>query len=157
RTGPSRLKKRARRRERQRHRKNSEPMVSPGSARVSRAGFGVSPKQSFDKIREGETPSPTRETRALPGLFARHQIELTHVFITRRRCRSAESGKTGAHFISGVEWRGKNNIGGEAGAFVEETGAFTSFGRDGFAASGCDRATGHPWTTNRCPGLHPST
>src|SRR6266446_2356303 len=47
---------------------------SPGSARVSRAGFGVSPKQSFlfvvckRKARDGETPSPTRETRALPGV-----------------------------------------------------------------------------------------
>jgi len=45
---------------------------NPGSARVSRAGFGVSPKQSFlflvckIKARDGETPSPTRETRALP-------------------------------------------------------------------------------------------
>jgi S1-C subfamily serine protease len=47
---------------------------NPGSARVSRAGFGVSPKQSFlflvckRKARDGETPSPTRETRALPGV-----------------------------------------------------------------------------------------
>jgi len=45
---------------------------SPGSARVSRAGFGVSPKQSLlflvckRKARDGKTPSPTRETRALP-------------------------------------------------------------------------------------------
>ena len=45
---------------------------SLGSARVSRAGFGVSPKQSLlflvckRKARDGETPSPTRETRALP-------------------------------------------------------------------------------------------
>jgi hypothetical protein len=30
---------------------------------------GVSPKQSFCKVREGETPSPTRETRALPGII----------------------------------------------------------------------------------------
>src|SRR5437762_2820987 len=43
-----------------------------GSARVSRVGFGVSPKQAFfacparRKVRDGETPSPTRETRALP-------------------------------------------------------------------------------------------
>ena len=47
---------------------------NPGSARVSRAGFGVSPKQSFlflmckGKARDGEMPSPTRETRALPGV-----------------------------------------------------------------------------------------
>ena len=39
-----------------------------GSARVSRVGFGVSPKQSFWKVRDGETPSPTRETRALPRI-----------------------------------------------------------------------------------------
>src|SRR5213082_3128368 len=45
-----------------------------GSARVSRAGFSVSPKQSFlfmadvRRVRDGETPSPARETRALPGV-----------------------------------------------------------------------------------------
>jgi len=48
-----------------------------GSARVPRADFGVSPKQAslgvMDKsgrnlkVRGGETPSPARETRALPG------------------------------------------------------------------------------------------
>jgi hypothetical protein len=54
-------------------------IATPGSARVSRAGFDVSPKQSFPeiapilrpnetKVRNGETPSPTRETRALPGV-----------------------------------------------------------------------------------------
>src|SRR5438874_10491649 len=48
-----------------------------GSARVSRVGFGVSPKQAFlttsptcsrdeNKVRDSETPLPTRETRALP-------------------------------------------------------------------------------------------
>jgi S1-C subfamily serine protease len=44
-----------------------------GSARVSRAGFGVSPKRTSrrwrireGKVRDGETPSPARETRALP-------------------------------------------------------------------------------------------
>ena len=43
-----------------------------GSARVSRAGFGVSPKQSFPfmarkrQVRDDETSSPTRDTRALP-------------------------------------------------------------------------------------------
>src|SRR3981189_2934545 len=52
---------------------------APGSACVSRAGFGVSPKQSFlfvtdvREVRDGETPSPAREVRAglalraLPG------------------------------------------------------------------------------------------
>src|SRR6476660_7022684 len=44
---------------------------NPGSARVSRAGFGVSPKQSFlflvcKRKARGKTPSLTRETRALP-------------------------------------------------------------------------------------------
>jgi hypothetical protein len=38
----------------------------PGSAPVSRAGFGVSPKRSL-KVRETGTVSPARETRALPG------------------------------------------------------------------------------------------
>jgi hypothetical protein len=47
-----------------------------GSARVSRAGFGVSPKQSFlaaftgGKVRDGGTRSLRRlpdDTRALPG------------------------------------------------------------------------------------------
>jgi serine protease Do len=53
---------------------------NPGRARVSRANaspartFGVSTKQSFlfpvckRKARDGETSSPTRETRALPGV-----------------------------------------------------------------------------------------
>src|SRR5712675_1523538 len=47
---------------------------NPGRARVSRAGFGVPPKQSFlflvckIKARDGEAPSPTRETRALPSV-----------------------------------------------------------------------------------------
>ena len=38
----------------------------PGSARVSRAGETVSVSRTF-KDRFGETPKPTRETRALPG------------------------------------------------------------------------------------------
>jgi len=40
---------------------------SLGSARVSRVGFGVSPKQSFEKFAIAWTRSPARETRALPG------------------------------------------------------------------------------------------
>ncbi len=56
-----------------------------GSARVSRAGGGVSPRRTFPvswpqasalmvrKVREGETPSPARETRALPGGAAERQ------------------------------------------------------------------------------------
>ena len=49
----------------------------PGSARVPPAGFGVSPKRSFpddlisSKVRESETLSPTRGTRALPRALAR--------------------------------------------------------------------------------------
>jgi len=47
----------------------------PGSARVSRVGFGVSPKRSL-KVREIETVSPARETRALPGsLRSPEQLE----------------------------------------------------------------------------------
>ena len=44
----------------------------PGSARVPRVGFGASPKQSFEKVRDDEMSSVraglavTRETRALP-------------------------------------------------------------------------------------------
>src|SRR5438105_11950229 len=56
------------------------PATPLGSARVSRVGFGVSPKQSFlrwkrtvidrvRKVRDRETRSPTRETRALPGIL----------------------------------------------------------------------------------------
>src|SRR5581483_8881532 len=40
----------------------------PGSALVSSAGFGVSPKQSL-KVRDDETSSPTLETSALPGIL----------------------------------------------------------------------------------------
>ncbi|MEO6873164.1 MAG: ATP-dependent RNA helicase [Chthoniobacterales bacterium] len=48
-----------------------------GSARVSRAGGGVPPQRTFGdesiaeiraKVRDGETPSPARETRALPRM-----------------------------------------------------------------------------------------
>jgi len=55
----------------------------PGSARVSRAGFGVPPKRTslraldqtargfefgrFEKVRDSETLSPAPETGALPG------------------------------------------------------------------------------------------
>jgi hypothetical protein len=35
-------------------------------AGVSPVGFGVTPKQVSRKLRDSETPSPTRETRALP-------------------------------------------------------------------------------------------
>ena len=50
----------------------------PGSARVPRAGCGVSPQRTFgtfrvsesaeNKVRAGGTPAPARETRALPSL-----------------------------------------------------------------------------------------
>jgi hypothetical protein len=52
--------------------------ISLGSARASRAGFGVSPKQAFlrawpeRKVRDGGTPSPARETRALPR--SKHEL-----------------------------------------------------------------------------------
>jgi hypothetical protein len=52
----------------------------PGSARVSRVGFGVAPKQAFTVSESGQArgklneksavagpPSPARETRALPN------------------------------------------------------------------------------------------
>ena len=50
-----------------------------GSARVSRVGGGVSPQRTFDpvisterpqEVRDGATPSPARETRALPSITA---------------------------------------------------------------------------------------
>src|SRR5438034_2278922 len=44
--------------------------IPPSSARVSRASFGVPPKQSSRKVHEGGTPSSTRETRALPRIIA---------------------------------------------------------------------------------------
>jgi len=54
---------------------NSGERRLPGSARVSRVGFGVSPKRSL-KVRETETVSPARETRALPGsLRSPEQLE----------------------------------------------------------------------------------
>ena len=54
-----------------------------GSAHVSRAGDGVTPSRTFffrcliggiafEKDCFGETPKPTRETRALPGWEAAH-------------------------------------------------------------------------------------
>ncbi len=54
---------------------NFDAGIVPGSARVPRAGFGVSPKQALDqaqllrkteKFANARTPPPTRETRALP-------------------------------------------------------------------------------------------
>src|SRR2546423_1473279 len=52
--------------------------------RVSRVGFGVSPKQAFRKVREPETASPTRETRALPrrNSFARHRLKTRQQRVT---------------------------------------------------------------------------
>ncbi len=54
-----------------------------GSARVSRVGFGVSPKRTSlrrrireRKVRDGETPSPARETRALPGKLCAYAFAL---------------------------------------------------------------------------------
>ena len=44
----------------------------PGSARVSRVGKGVSPLRTFREDCVGETPKPTRETRALSGIIAQH-------------------------------------------------------------------------------------
>jgi len=41
----------------------------PGSARVSRVGFGVSPKRSL-KVRKTGTVSPAPETSALPEIVA---------------------------------------------------------------------------------------
>src|SRR5207248_699153 len=49
------------------HRQLADDILFLGSARVSRAGFGVTPKQSFREVRDDETSSPTRKTRALPG------------------------------------------------------------------------------------------
>ena len=43
-----------------------------GSARVSRVGDGVLAVADFWKARFGETPKPTRETRALPGVCEGH-------------------------------------------------------------------------------------
>jgi serine protease Do len=49
---------------------------APGSARVSRAGFGVTPKRTSlwhdcaTEVRDGQRPSPAQETRAFPGIVA---------------------------------------------------------------------------------------
>jgi len=54
---------------------NSGERRLPGGARVSRVGFGVSPKRSL-KVRETETISPARETRTLLGsLRSPEQLE----------------------------------------------------------------------------------
>jgi ATP-dependent RNA helicase HrpB len=48
-------------------------LSSPGSAGVSPVGCGVSPQrtsQALTKVRDSETPSPTGETPALPGITA---------------------------------------------------------------------------------------
>ncbi len=42
-------------------------ILHPGSARVSRAGDGVSPLRTSPKDCFGGTPKPARETRALPN------------------------------------------------------------------------------------------
>ena len=44
---------------------------SPGSARDSRAPRGDSPSGLLpaSKVRDGESPSPARESRALPGFL----------------------------------------------------------------------------------------
>ena len=65
-------------------------LPDPGSARVSRAGFGVPPKQSFlettpqEKFAKARTPSPTREMRGLPG-FARHAKQHGHISLAYDR------------------------------------------------------------------------
>jgi len=53
------------------------PLVFPGSARVPRVGESVSLSRTFLAVRSsgkdcfGETPKPTRGTRALPGALER--------------------------------------------------------------------------------------
>src|SRR5438874_2841937 len=52
----------------------------PGSACVSRAGFGVAPNRTFrsydctTEVRDGQRPSPARETCALPRQSANHAL-----------------------------------------------------------------------------------
>src|SRR5438874_10671120 len=65
----------------------------PGSARVSRAGEDVSSSRTFRLRAEfkrsvgstkdcfGETPNPTRETRALPGMIRVYSRALAVVFV----------------------------------------------------------------------------
>src|SRR5438045_3611797 len=48
---------------------DEEASLTLGSARVSRVGEGVSPSRTFQKACFGETPKPTRETRALPRIL----------------------------------------------------------------------------------------
>src|SRR5205823_11846576 len=45
----------------------ADDILFRGSARLSRAGFGVAPKQSFREVGDDGTSSPKRETHALPG------------------------------------------------------------------------------------------
>jgi hypothetical protein len=62
----------------------------PSSARISRAGFGVAPKQSFlecrplgangneGKVRERKMRSPSCETHALPFTLDYQQLSRNH-------------------------------------------------------------------------------
>ena len=62
-----------------------------GSARISRVGAGVSPAWTFRgsvskrEVRFGETPKPTRETRALPDplrfVYSVKQVRSAAVFV----------------------------------------------------------------------------
>src|SRR5438309_2300655 len=65
--------------------------IGLGSARVSRAGFGVPPKQSFGKFAIARTRSPARETRALPGRRLRASALLLHYQHERADQRDSEN------------------------------------------------------------------
>src|SRR6266581_3884738 len=66
---------------------NLRSREDPGGARVSRVGEGVSPSRILSKDCFGETPKPTRETRALPGGFAAPRV----LFFWCRRRRGRRS------------------------------------------------------------------
>jgi serine protease Do len=59
-----------------------------GSARLSRANFGVAPKRTFlwhdcaTEVRDGQRPSPARETRAFPGIAYRELVAALLIFAT---------------------------------------------------------------------------
>jgi NADH:ubiquinone oxidoreductase subunit K len=52
-----------------------------GSARVSRAGFGVAPKHSFEKFAIAGTRSSARETRVLPNPNCRAMTPTLQLFL----------------------------------------------------------------------------
>ncbi len=96
-----------------------------GSARVSRAGFGVPPKRSFYdvdesesarvaetplEVREGGTPSPARETRALPGIRDARAIRIAGAREHNLKNISVEIPRDQIVVVTGLSGSGKSTL-----------------------------------------------